>query len=196
MADSIPIVFNVSAMQRYQIPFSGYASVWVNPDASAGSPKYASVYNTLTNNWALVLDRKDLTKPALFNATLTSNTDVPANLAAAVAKDSVLLFMFAGQIENAPQGALFTMLQENGAGDELQKLERYAYYHGCGMAGASAYCLVSVPGSGLQGIEKSALETYAMSVEKNNKYSAVTIYFNTLLSMVPGPNGYVPMEIG
>lgn len=196
MADAIPLVFNASGSQQYQQMMRVFSFVWVNAHAGSGSPNYQTDYGVITNNWALVLDRNDPTKPAYFNSALSSNTDVPAALADAVAKESLLFFSFAGYNQQVPQGALFNLLQENGAGGELLKLERLAYYHGCGMLWNSAYCLVSSPGTGLPGIEKSAPQEYGTSQTQTGPASPVSITFQTLLSLVPGPNGYAPMEIG
>lgn len=196
MANAIPIVFTASGGQQYQKPFVGYAGIWVNPQGKVMSPDYQTDYTKSPNNWALVLDRNDPTKPPLFVGNLDSNTDVPTAFGDAVAKESLLFYVFAGNNAQVPQGALFTLLEKCGAGGELQKLERLAYYNGCGMLFNSAYCLVATPNTGLSGIEKSDFQIYGATYASPAVTVTTGIAFKTLLTMVPGSNGYMPVEVG
>lgn len=195
MSTAMPIVFNTTAVEQSNNGFVGSASLYVNPTETVVGPTYYTDYKLANNNWAVVLDRNDPTKPALFNARLASNTDVPGDLANAMKQDCILFFMCASYSWQIPQGDLFTLLQENGAGGELQKLERYAYFCGCGMTWHGLYNLISVPGSGLPGIEKTQTGYLVFSTNPPVNSNA-QLGISTLLSMVPGANGYMPVEVG
>lgn len=196
MSKSFPIVFKTNAFQLNNGPYSGNGFIFVNPQETSLGYTYRTGWKEPVYNWAVVLDRKDPTQPALFNDALASSTDVPGALATAVEGDSILFFLSAGYASQVPQGALFTFLQNNGAGANLHKLERYAYFSGCGMSWSGLYCLVSVPGSGLPGIEyaKSAEVSYTLAPDSSR--SSVVVGFDIFLDMVPSADGYVPVEVG
>ncbi|MGB3243910.1 MAG: hypothetical protein WBB25_05220 [Sulfitobacter sp.] len=197
MSEKITLVFDTSVYTNDSGPWQGAAKVWVNPGKQASSPDYATAYNSKTENWALVLDRKDPTKPPLFNSRISSNTDAPDNLKTLMTPAHILLYMAAGYGAAIPQGNLFTMLQQNGAGARLQKLERFAYFNGCGMTVPSLYTLVSVPGSNLPGIEHITSAKTGSSYYPDHKtyvYTAGTLA--SLISLIPGTDGYAPVEIG
>lgn len=175
MSKAIPVIFN----SFYQANIG--VRVYVDPGANAYPTYWTTAKANAPANWALVLDRKNPKQAPLFEGSLSSNTDVPQALADAVSEESILFFSCLGGLQAVPQGALFKFLHANGAGAEILKLESFAHFNGCGMQGMMAYNLVSVPGSGVAGIEKSAL---------------MGSTFRTLLSLVPSASGYVPIEVG
>lgn len=186
MSDEMKLVYN-AAIVGNSGGWLGYPAIWVDPQLNAGSPIYHSPKAEGSKNWALVLDRRDPKQAPLFEGNLSSNTDVPDTLRSLMTPDHIMLFMSAGLNDVIPQGDLFKMLQENGAGAELTKVERFAYFRGCGMVSPYLYKLVCVPGSNLPGIEHSMKCTYAFAAPRG---------LDSLISLIPGADGYSPIEIG
>lgn len=186
MSKEISLVFNTVLYQDTAHINQGISYVWVSPPQT--SPNHTSRFSTAVHNWALVLDRKDPTKPALFAGDFDGNTTPPAALSALMSPDNILLYMCAGTSNDIPQGDLFTMLKDNGGGSFLQKLETLAYFNGSGMTGTLLYTLVSVPGSNLPGIEHLKFGHIGPSQVLGTQKSVI--------SLVPGANGYAPVEVG
>lgn len=195
MPDAMPIVFGTSGGLNIGKSWNGYAMVWVNPQGKVFSPTYNTDYKVSNNWWALVLDRKDPTKAPAFMGPLPNNTDVPTKLEAVLTPDHLLFFMATAATRHMPQGDLYEALSKNGAGAALTKIEQLATYNGCGMEGSYLYSLVSVPGTGTAGIEKSEPGVSAYSYGDPHVSVSVSLRFQTLLSLIPGPHGYTPMEI-
>lgn len=196
MAEELDLIYNASLYNDADNQFNwmGSASVWISPPQTM--PNYTSVYDGQVNNWALVLDRNDPTKPALFNAPIEGNTEPPAALSALMTAGHILIFMCAGTAQNLPQGNLFKMLQDNGAGSSLKKLETLAYFNGSGMIGSLLYTLVSLPSAGLTGIEHMTTGESGRSTYPNtDTFVSIWSKLSSVMKLVPSDEGYVPVEI-
>ena len=203
MSEDHTVVFTAGANTRADNSWGGTGSLWVDPGHNAGYAKiYAGTQQTpLPNFWALVLDRRDPTKQPLLNLQLTSNTDVPPQLSALLTPEHLLFFYAAYSPYQMPQGALFDALSRNGAGAQLHRLERLAYFNGCGMSAYSLYMLVSVPGTGMPGFEfadftRSANTFDYKATPQGYLYGYTFPKHTMLISLLPGPDGYSPLEIG
>lgn len=198
MSSSATLVFNGSYYHsQTDGSLIGLPNIWLNPNPPGRSADFVANSADPTNNWALVLDRNDLTKTPAFYGRIPSNTDVPAALSAAMTTDNVLFYMMAGFTQNFPQGDLFAMLMQNGAGPSLLKMEQLALFNGSGMTGATVYTLVSVPGSGLAGIETIGKARYGSSYYPNkDTWVETRCVTSTVISMVPSADGCYPVEIG
>ena len=200
MTDTMQAVYSVySGRDLTTGANNGNGSVWINPDQQSASPDYDTYNLGSPNYWALVLDRTDPTKSALYNAALPNNTDMPANLASLMTPDHLLFFYATAYMYYMPQGDLYTTLAANGGGGMLERTERFAYYNGCGMVGNSLYVLVSIPGSGTTGIEKFGVQRGTYTYNSNpsvNTWGYDFSNYSMLLNLVPSASGYVPVEVG
>ena len=200
MATPMQTVFTVSTSQPVSSAIQGSGSVWVNPGQSARSPTYSTYATSQSypNFWALVLDRANPTQPALFNQPLANNTDVPDNLANLMTPSSLLFFYATNSMYAMPQGDLYAMLATNGGGPLLETAERFAYYNGCGMVAPTLYMLVSVPGSGMAGIEEYQCQRYTRTNVDGEPYPQGWSYphYSLLLNLAPSTSGYVPVKVG
>lgn len=192
MSKEITLIYNSLLFLASPTKLAGEAYVWITPQSS---PNFTSRFDTDVNIWALVLDRKDPSKE-LFSAKIDGNSEPPAALQALMTPDNILIYMSAGSANAIPQGNLYTMLKDNGAGAYLEKLEALALFNGSGMTGSILYSLVTIPGSNMPGIEKlttglSGTTTYPDTSGSIYVYG----YLSSVIKLVPGSNGYAPILV-
>ncbi len=180
------------------VSYAALGRLWVVPDGQCTTTAtYSNQFvEPVSQNWVVVLDRKDPTKPALFNASLPNNTDVPPALAALLTPDNILYYVATGYTSQMPQGELYQTLMENGGGPLLEKSELIATYGGSGIANPNLYMLASVPGTGLVGVEKLVSLLVTFSSSGQGGYYLTFPNYTMMLNMLPSASGYVPVEIG
>lgn len=178
MSDRIPVLLKAS---NYKWPGNGFAGVFVGVDPSPGPE---TPYTSATGDNVLyfcVLDRADPTKKAVFNAAAPDSTTVPPGIEKYMDENHILLVAAAPYVTATPQGDLYAFIHEHGGGQSLAAMEQMGAYFACGVGVAFGYLMVSIPTSGLPGIEHldTALKSNA----------------SMLVDLVPTSEGYVPVPV-
>ena len=95
--------------------------------------------------WFVVINRETL--KVEFNQVQQQPNVVP-NIGALNTDAHILVVATLGVgLNNQPQGALFTFLDENGAGRELRRIDQVAVQFNCGSLGTFGYALAGVLGN-------------------------------------------------
>ncbi|MBS0206065.1 MAG: hypothetical protein JSS49_24495 [Planctomycetes bacterium] len=130
--------------------------------------------------WFVVINRKTLNVE--FNQVQTQANVVP-NLGALNSPDHILIVATLGVgLNNAPQGALYKFLDENGGGMELRRIDQIAQQFNCGYLGTFGYCLCCVLGNlNIPGFEVSALGQVSGPI--------------LTIQLLPSNSGYTPIQI-
>lgn len=174
------------------------AQAWINPPRNADGPNFATTTpSTKVSNWALVLDRMDPTKPPLYQEASDASTAPSDDLLALMTPAHILVYVSGGRSTDLPQGALFTMLRQNGGGSLLKKAQQLSFFNASGMMNGLLYTLVSVPGSNLPGIENLVQSGTGDTLGPiDGDYNQAQGNIQSLYSLVSGSDGYDPTEIG
>ena len=127
-------------------------------DSGANRRAYGPNPPTPNALWFTVYDRKTLAK--VYDVSQTNADTVPSGLSDYLNSNYILAVVsnLLGT-DNVPQGNLYAMLNANGAGSQLARLEQINLQLSCGELGHVAYVLLTVPGTGNPGFEESALNT-------------------------------------
>lgn len=130
--------------------------------------------------WFVVINRKTL---AIEYNQLQTQANVAPNLGNLNTPDHILVVATLGVgLNNAPQGALYQFLDENGGGMELRRIDQIAQQFNCGYLGTFGYCLCCVLGNlNIPGFEVSALGHISGPI--------------LAIQLLPGSLGYTPISI-
>lgn len=147
MVSNIPVHLSVE--------FAG-GSAWNGGDVSAhvaiaGGPGSRMQGQNL--NWVTVFGREDPIGKPVFSATAPDSTTVPPGLDAYLTDDDLMSWASGAFVSGMPQGALFEMLDANGGGALLHRMEAMATQLACGVSANMADLLATVPGAEDPGFE-------------------------------------------
>lgn len=152
------------------------------PNTQGYSPQ-PNVPNAL---WFVVFDRTSL-KP-VFNQSWTQTDTVPPTLSTYLNSDNILCVVSNSLgTDHVPQGALYDMLMANGAGPQLLRLCQINMQLSCGELTNVSYIMVSVPGTGLPGLEENTIQQSA--------FVGAVMTVQLLATVVSGKTIYTPVEI-
>jgi hypothetical protein len=141
---------------------------------------------TLNSLWFLVLDRSTLKQ--VYSQSSQNNDNPPSGLSKYLTSDYILCVASnALDTDNVPQGPLYDLLSENGAGQQLQRLVQINAQLSCGSIGQVSYILVNVPGTGLPGLEENAI------IQGPGVGAVMTAQL--LPTVINGKTVYTPVEV-
>lgn len=196
---AIPLLCTIGYQSGDKSYWAGSLGMWVNPQPGNNtSPEISShaVKPTETLRYAVVLSRADPTAKPLFNANLPNNTDIPAALAPLLTSQNILFFYTVCWTKDAPQGALYDVLRQNGGGQALEQFENLVSWNGCGMQGNVWYLQVGIPGSGIAGVERHGFQQYTYGTQWQDPEpvrGSQSGYERLFFTLVPSPSGYAPV---
>ena len=135
--------------------------------------------------WLVVVDLTDLSVVA--NDVSTDGSTVPADIAKYAGNDQYFLYAVsnAAWSTEMPTGALYTLLQQAGAGDGLARLEQIYAQIGTGYLGTFSYILAASMGSSdAPGFEEMSMTDFTLLTMS---FLPVTVGGNTI---------YAPIRVG
>ena len=189
---TIPVLFQAGFNSQAGWNSShGFANIDVNRSTGNSSPASG------TGNpchYVAIFARDNPANGPVFQTVCPNNTDVPAGLTQYLNDQYILFWASAAFVNAMPQGALYSMLDANGGGSRLRQMEMLATAFACGVNGGMVYLMVSVPGTGMNGIEFLRLRD--TSTGSNSVYTNTSTPFALLLELIPSSTGlYTPVEL-
>lgn len=193
MPSNIPVLFQASFPPSTAWNASnGWAGVMLNT-ATGTNPDANGTGDPL--NYVAIFDRKNPNAGPVFQGNAPSSTTVQPGLTQYLTTDYMMFWASAAFVTQMPQGALYDMLNSNGGGAQLQKMETLSTKFACGVNGGLVYLLATIPNSGVEGIEFLEQRSTSSSQGSSPTYTYKNGPFRLLLELVPSPNGlYSPVN--
>ncbi|MBL4801569.1 MAG: hypothetical protein JKY45_06715 [Emcibacter sp.] len=194
MSENIPVLFSAV----FTIPTvwnGGEAYYTVNIGSASGqSPSTMGKGDPLHH--VIIYNRKDPNAGPVFEANAPDNTTVPKGLEQYLTDEYIMFWVSAAFTAGMPQGALFKMLDENGGGRLLRRMEILSTAMACGVNANMVYMVASIPNVGLGGVEYLGQAEMSMSGGKDPTRVHKVAPYQMLLELIPAPNGdYTPLEL-
>lgn len=170
--NTVPLTVVSGASRSYP-----WGQVALGTNIMTQSPKQRSF-------WFVVIDRSTL--EVVYNQMQTDPSTAP-DLGKFSTPDYVLAFASLGMgLDRQPQGALFTFLDQNGAGRELRRIDQVASQLNCGSLGTYGYALVAPLGN----TNPSGFELSQLSTE-----NATVLTVQMMPTTISGKTFYTPVQL-